>query len=329
MTDQERYIDVWNNCLRIIENIIEPQQFNTWFKPIRPVSFDQATLTVEVPSDFFREYLESAYLDVIRMTLKRVIGSDARLVYLIKVVRNQPSIKVPQQLVGTPTNRPMNVSAANPGENPGPFVYPGLHKIQVNPRLNPVYNFANLVEGECNKMGITAARNIAVAPGKTPFNPLFIFGGPGLGKTHLAQAVGIAEDAAAKGMVGVEEAFEVIIDEFGRRIVVALDLVDDHFALFLKLGLWVGAVENDVGKEREGSTEMLPREGGVVDNLLLARVGVEVAAYALHAVVDVPRVASGRAFEEYVLYEMSHSALVRLLVARAGSHGDACVDDAG
>lgn len=192
MNGQERHTDVWNNCLRIIENIIEPQQFSTWFRPIRPVSFDQATLTVEVPSDFFREYLESAYLDVIRMTLKRVIGSDARLVYMIRMVKNQPAIQVPQQLNGTPSNRPMNMSSASPSGNPNPFVYPGLQKVQVNPRLNPVYSFANLVEGECNKMGITACRNIAAAPGKTPFNPLFIFGGPGLGKTHLAQAVGIA-----------------------------------------------------------------------------------------------------------------------------------------
>ena len=82
---------------------------------------------------------------------------------------------------------------SQPTDRPSPFVYPGLpHKVKINPRLNPVYSFANLVVGECNKLGISAGENISMAPGRTPFNPLFIFGGSGLGKTHLAQAIGIA-----------------------------------------------------------------------------------------------------------------------------------------
>ena len=71
MTDQERHIAVWNNCLRIIESNIDPQQFATWFKPIQPVGLDGARLTVEVPSDFFREYIERAYKDLIRHTIRR------------------------------------------------------------------------------------------------------------------------------------------------------------------------------------------------------------------------------------------------------------------
>jgi chromosomal replication initiator protein len=67
-----------------------------------------------------------------------------------------------------------------------------MQRVQVNPQLNPVYCFENLVVGECNRMGFTAGETISAAPGKTPFNPLFLFGGPGLGKTHLAQAIGIA-----------------------------------------------------------------------------------------------------------------------------------------
>ena len=192
MLDQQRHIDAWNDCLRIIEQIIEPQPFKTWFTPVKPVSLVDSTLTVEVPSDFFREYLESAYLDLIKVTLKRVLGAGARLIYMIKPVCNQPAMNVPGQQVMTPTNKPVQVSAYLPSGATNPFVIPGVHKIKIDPRLNPVYNFDNLIEGECNKMGITAGVNISAAPGKTPFNPLFIFGGPGLGKTHLAQAIGIS-----------------------------------------------------------------------------------------------------------------------------------------
>lgn len=190
MTGQEKHIAVWNTCLQIIGNNIDPQKFDMWFRPIKPVSLDGATLTIEVPSDFFREYLEGAFLDLLKMTLKRAIGTDARLRYVLPIVRNH-AMTLPASEVNTPVNRPVSIPTYQPSGAPTPFVYPGVQKVQVNPRLNPAYCFANLIEGECNKMGITAGRSISMAPGKTPFNPLFIFGGPGLGKTHIAQAAGI------------------------------------------------------------------------------------------------------------------------------------------
>ncbi|MFA6593258.1 MAG: chromosomal replication initiator protein DnaA [Bacteroidales bacterium] len=192
MLNQEKHNDVWANCLRIIEQLIDPQMFNTWFKPIRPVKFDESTLTVEVPSDFFREYLEGAFLDILKKTLKRVIGADARLVYMVKPVKVQPAMVFPAANGPTPVNKSVSISTYQPSSNPGPFVFPGIQRVMINPRLKPEYCFTNMVIGECNKMGITAGENISLSPGKTPFNPLFLFGGPGLGKTHLAQAIGIA-----------------------------------------------------------------------------------------------------------------------------------------
>jgi chromosomal replication initiator protein len=186
------HIDRWNNCLQIISQIVEPQHFETWFKKIRPVSLIDSTLTVEVPSDFFREYLEESYLDVIKKTLKRVIGADARLNYLIRPVSNQQAMRLPEGPGNPPVNKSIGISSYQPSGNPGPFVYPGLQKIQIDPRLLPVYNFDNLVSGDCNKLAISAGSDIARNPGKTPFNPLFIFGGPGLGKTHVANAIGLA-----------------------------------------------------------------------------------------------------------------------------------------
>ncbi len=193
MNTENEYLTIWDNCLRLFGEVVEPQKFQTWFKPLRPVSFEGSTLTVEVPSDFFREYLEEMYLDLIKMTLKRVIGANARLVYKLHPVHNQAAdMTYPAAHTSTPINKPLTVNTYSPQGNPGAIVYPGIKRLKINPRLNPAYCFGNMVEGDCNIMGVKAGQSIAKTPGNTPFNPLFVFGGPGLGKTHLLQAIGIA-----------------------------------------------------------------------------------------------------------------------------------------
>jgi chromosomal replication initiator protein len=151
-----------------------------------------STLTVEVPSDFFRDYIEGAYLDLLKLTLKRAIGTGAQLHYMVRPVQVEKPMVYPASHGLKPTNKTVPISTYQPSGSPSPFVFPGVQRVKIDPRLNPVYCFANLIEGECNRMGVTAGENISLSPGKTPFNPLFIFGGPGLGKTHLIQATGIA-----------------------------------------------------------------------------------------------------------------------------------------
>ncbi|MBR1574041.1 MAG: chromosomal replication initiator protein DnaA [Bacteroidales bacterium] len=192
MQEQQKHTSIWNECLKIIGNNVEPQAFEKWFKPVVPLKYVDNTLTLEVPTNFFREYLDDMYHDLLNMTLKRVIGPSACLYYTIRPVRKQAPMTMPAENTASPVNRTVSVNTYPTEGNPGPFVFPGLKRIQINPRLNPAYNFRNLVEGACNKMGITAGINISAAPGNTPFNPLFLFGGPGLGKTHLAQAIGLS-----------------------------------------------------------------------------------------------------------------------------------------
>lgn len=183
---------VWNKCLRVIENIVEPDQFATWFKPLKALSMVENRLTLEVPTDFFREYLETYFLDVLTKVLKREIGSDVQLFYRVRPVQKQAHMDLPAAPGNDPVNKTISVSTYSPASNPGPFVYPGITRININPQLNRNYCFRNLIEGECNKMAVTAGHAIASNPGKTAFNPLFLFGGPGLGKTHIAQAIGIS-----------------------------------------------------------------------------------------------------------------------------------------
>ena len=79
---QERHISVWNNCLNFIQQNIDPKQFAVWFRPIKPVSLADSTLTLEVPSEFFREYLEGAYLEILKAALKKELGAAAKLIYV-------------------------------------------------------------------------------------------------------------------------------------------------------------------------------------------------------------------------------------------------------
>ncbi len=237
MEIEGRHTDVWSRCLRVIRQNVEDQQYKTWFEPVRAVSLVGSTLTIEVPSDWFREYLESAFLDLLRKTLRRELGQDAKLVYNIRPVSNQPAMMIPGQTASVPSNPPVTV-VTQPSDKPNPFVYPGLQRLRIDPRLNPVYSFENMVEGECNKMGLTAGRNIAAAPGKTPFNPLFIFGGSGLGKTHLAQAIGIAIKEKFPNLV----VLYVTGHEFKTQYMVAVNVrnnVTDFLAYYMKIDVLI------------------------------------------------------------------------------------------
>ena len=114
---QERHISVWNNCLQFIQQNIEPQQFNIWFRPIKSVSLVESVLTVEVPSEFFREYLEGAYLEILKASLKKELGAAAKLVYVVKPVKTQPAMVYPAAHGQAPVNKTISVNTYTPAGN--------------------------------------------------------------------------------------------------------------------------------------------------------------------------------------------------------------------
>lgn len=186
------YKEVWANCLKVIKDIVPHASFKTWFEPITPVHLEGNVLTIEVPTPFFYEYLEEHYIDLLRKTIRKELGANAKLEYSVKVVDGTPAVKYPTQNKTELKNKDIPYPT-NPEENRimNPFAIPGLRKLEIDPQLNPNYSFANFVEGECNSLARSAGLAIAENPGKTAFNPLFIYGNSGLGKTHLAQAIGI------------------------------------------------------------------------------------------------------------------------------------------
>ncbi len=186
---------VWKNCLAIIKDIVEWQHFKTWFEPIQPVELKGKILTIQVPSQFFFEYLEEHYVTLLAKTLKRELGKEANLEYRIMMdsgnSNNSPiTMDVPGHGYKTYTNNEMDfpLVISNPVKNP--FVIPGLKKVQIDPQLNPNYTLDSFVEGDCNRVARRAGKTVADKPGATSFNPLVIYGGVGLGKTHLAQSIG-------------------------------------------------------------------------------------------------------------------------------------------
>jgi len=193
---EKSYQDVWNNCLTIIRDNVTAQNFKTWFKPIKAVALEGKTLTIQVPSQFCFEWLEKHYLTLMKKTIMREIGKDAKLEYNILLENSsdkKPYIsKVPSSGQADVKNNPISIPMSmNSSSIRNPFIIPGLQKININPQLNESYTFDAYIEGECNRLARSAGFAVSQNPGGTSFNPLFIYGSGGLGKTHLANAIGI------------------------------------------------------------------------------------------------------------------------------------------
>jgi len=185
---------VWENCLRIIKDNVPAQSFKTWFEPIKAIKLENKILTIQVPSLFFYEWLEEHYVSLLRRTIKHYLGGEGRLEYNIimeKAEEKKPyTINIPTSSNGEVRNQavPMPVNINTSIQNP--FVIPGLKKVNIDPQLNPKYSFDNFIEGDCNRLARSAGFAVAGKPGGTSFNPLFLYGQTGLGKSHLIQAIG-------------------------------------------------------------------------------------------------------------------------------------------
>jgi len=192
---------VWENCLKVIKDNISHQSFKTWFEPIKPVKIEDNVLTIMVPSQFFYEWLEEHYITLLKKTVKKELGPDGRLEYSIIMENNyngnnQPyTVNLPTSMRKATSNpavtMPIDLNRGSSKEIPNPFIIPGLKKIKVNSQLNENYSFENFIEGDCNRLARSAGFAVASNPGRTAFNPLLIYSNVGLGKTHLAHAIGL------------------------------------------------------------------------------------------------------------------------------------------
>ncbi|MGH1334578.1 MAG: chromosomal replication initiator protein DnaA [Aureispira sp.] len=181
------HVQIWQQCLARIKEHVNPQSFATWFEPIRPLRLEGSVLTIQVPNKFFYEWLEEHYVVILKNAIQVEIGSDAQLEYLIPKKTVLP--KVPS-FTKDASNSGGAKNSLKGGKIKNPFVIPGIQKLKIDSQLNPNYTFEHFIEGDCNRLARSAGMAIAKRPGKTAFNPLMIFGDVGLGKTHLAHAIG-------------------------------------------------------------------------------------------------------------------------------------------
>jgi len=188
---------VWKNCLEFIKDNIQPQAYKTWFEPIVAVKLADNALSIQVPSKFFYEWLEEHYVKILKVSLTKELGDSAKLVYIIKMENTygnkQPfTEKIPSSNRSAVKSQEVDIPLNN--KNPelrNPFVIPGIRNVKIESQLNPNYSFENFLEGDSNRLARSAGLAVATKPGGTSFNPLLIFGGVGLGKTHLAHAIGV------------------------------------------------------------------------------------------------------------------------------------------
>lgn len=178
---------LWNNCLDIIKDNINESSFSTWFEPIKPISYENDILLLQVPSQYFVEHIEDLYIDLLRSTLTRVFGDTTKLEYQVLIdQKTGKGPKIPsasQQAVYPNNGRSQKRSIVSP--------YQRIQLPELDPQLNFNLTFDRLIEGKSNQLARTAAIKIAEDPKTLTFNPLFVFGKSGVGKTHLLNSIGV------------------------------------------------------------------------------------------------------------------------------------------
>lgn len=183
---------VWKNCLKIIRASVGEQSFKTWFEPIRPVKLNQSVLTIQVPSQFFYEWLEEHYVNVLKKAIYSELGAEGKLEYSIIIDKGNEQ----HQPFTINISNPKNVKPVDHSPLPtqkqffSPFDMRTVPPHHAHSNLSNKYSFENFIEGECNRLAYSASFSVAHNPGATAFNPLVIHGGVGLGKTHLLHAIG-------------------------------------------------------------------------------------------------------------------------------------------
>ena len=185
---QNSHKALWDNCLQLIEQNVTEQQYKTWFAPIVFESYSESdhTLLVQVPSPYVYEYLEQYYVGLLSKVLTRCFGTSVRLTY--RIVTDKAH-KLTQDVEG---ERPaeIDVPKYTTRGNQSPTVLDAALQ-DLDPQLDIHKTFQSFIEGDSNKLPRTVGLSIAEHPGKSTFNPFFIFGPSGCGKTHLINAIGV------------------------------------------------------------------------------------------------------------------------------------------
>lgn len=169
---------LWAECQQILRDNLSQSAYRTWFAPVLALQYENDVLVLQVKSQFIVDYIEDNYLDLLSRVLRRVFGPKVQLEYRVMVAGS--TIDVPSE--------PLKASAPRHTMPAGPQADDSTNRW--DSQLNAQYTFDNFIKGEPNKLARAAAVEIAKQPGKTIFNPLFLFGGSGVGKTHLANAIG-------------------------------------------------------------------------------------------------------------------------------------------
>ena len=165
---------VWKNCLTHIKENVTLMTYNTWFLPIRPVSFKDNNLKVQLPNQFFWEWIDEHFSTIVKKTIFNVLGENGKLSYIIADEQEQKEEFAKQSSI-VESNKVKVIETKKPD-----------HETNLNSR----YKFENFIKGEGNQLARAAAGAISDNPGGTSFNPFFVYGGVGLGKTHLIQSIG-------------------------------------------------------------------------------------------------------------------------------------------